>query len=180
MGQVLRQDLAAGRLLELEDDIPALLGAVDSANDAVRGLISGLRRSPLGSAGFIGTLRLLVEHLQTISPAAFTLDIEDIEGPPLTQLLAYQVVREALNNAVRHSGATAIRVQAGVHAGAVRVIIEDDGSGFVPAKLDGADHFGLSMMRERVELIGGVLHVESAHGVGTRVVARLPLEVSNE
>jgi signal transduction histidine kinase len=179
MGQVLRQDLAAGRLLELEDDIPALLGAVDNANDAVRGLIKGLRRSPLGAAGFMGTLRLLVQHLQTISPAAFTLDIEDIEGPPLTQLLAYQVVREALNNAVRHSGATSIQVQAGVHAGAVRVIVEDDGSGFVAAKFDG-DHFGLSMMRERVELVGGVLHVESTHGVGTRVVARLPLEVSKE
>ena len=180
MGQVLRRDLAAGRLLELEDDIPALLGAVDSANDAVRGLINGLRKSPLGSTGFKGTLALLVQHLQTLSPATFTLDVEDIDGPPLTQLLAYQVIREALNNAVRHSGASAIHIQAGSHAGAVRLIVEDDGAGFIPAGADGDAHFGLSMMRERVELVGGILHIESSSGNGTRVVARLPLELGHE
>ena len=179
MGQVLRQDLAAGRLLELEDDIPGLLDAVDSANAAVRGLINGLRRSPLGAAGFRGTLALLVQHLQTLSAATFSLDVEEVEGPPLTQLLAYQVLREALSNAVRHSGASAIHIQAGVHGGAVRLIVEDDGVGFVTSQVDGNSHFGLSMMRERVELVGGILHIESSVGSGTRVVARLPLEVGH-
>jgi len=56
MGQVLRQDLAAGRLLDLESDIPSLLRAVDTANETVRGLIRGLRESPLGTAGFARTL----------------------------------------------------------------------------------------------------------------------------
>jgi signal transduction histidine kinase len=176
MGQVLRQDLARGRLLELEDDIPVLLRAVDSANTAVRGLISGLRRSPLGSHGFKGTLLLLVRHLQTLTPASFTTDVEDIGGPPLTQLLAYQVIQEALNNSVRHSGASAIRVEAGVHDGAVRLTVEDDGHGFIKSSVDSDSHFGLVMMRERVELIGGVLHIDSTPQ-GTRIVARLPLEI---
>jgi len=70
MGQVLRRDLAEGRLLELEEDIPELLRAVDSASTAIRGLISGLRKSPLGVAGFRGTLLLLVGQLQTISSAS--------------------------------------------------------------------------------------------------------------
>jgi signal transduction histidine kinase len=180
MGQVLRQDLARGRLFELEEDIPALLRAVDSANSTIRGLINGLRQSPLGSTGFKGTLQLLVNHLQTLTPASFTVDAEELGGPPLTQLLAYQVVREALNNSVRHSGASAIRVNAGVHEGTVRLTVEDDGCGFAPSSVDGNSHFGLAMMRERVELIGGILHIESTPGAGTRIVARLPLEVGGE
>lgn len=177
MGQVLRQDLARGRLLELEEDIPALLRAVDSAKTAVRGLINGLRKSPLGTTGFRGTLQLLVNHLQTLTPASFTMDVEELGGPPHTQLLAYQVVQEALNNSVRHSGASAIRVEAGVHDGTVRLIVEDDGCGFVPSSVDGNAHFGLAMMKERVELIGGILHIEATPDAGTRIVARLPLEV---
>jgi signal transduction histidine kinase len=177
MGQVLRRDLERGRLLELEEDVPALLRAVDSANTAIRGLITGLRRSPLGSTGFRGTLQLLVNHLQTLTSASFTVDIEELGGPPLTQLLAYQVVQEALHNTVRHSGASTIRVEAGVYEGTVRLIVEDDGCGFVPSSVDGNSHFGLAMMRERVELIGGILHVESSPGTGTRIIARLPLEV---
>ena len=179
MGQVLRQDLARGRLLELEEDVPALLSAVDSANTVIRGLIKGLRKSPLGSTGFKGTLVLLVQHLQTLTPASFTMEVEELGGPPLTQLLAYQVLQEALNNSVRHSGASAIRVEAGVSEGAVRLIVEDNGCGFIPSSVDRSAHFGLAMMRERVELIGGILHVESSER-GTRIVARLPLEVGEE
>ncbi len=178
MAQVLRRDLADGRLLDLEDDIPELLRAVTSASDATRALISGLRKSPLGAAGFRGTLLLLVEHLQTLSSARFSIDVEEIDGPPIIQLLAYQVIRESLNNAVRHAAASQIRVVAGVQDGAVRVIVEDDGRGFLSPDSGGATHFGLSMMRERVELVGGILHVESSPGAGTRVVARLPVEVT--
>jgi signal transduction histidine kinase len=177
MAQVLRQDLADGRLLDLEDDIPELLRAVTSASDAARGLISGLRKSPLGAAGFRGTLQLLVEHLQTLASAEFHVDVEDIDGPPIIQLLAYQVIRESLNNAVRHAAARRISVTAGVRAGAVRLIVEDDGRGFPTADATRGPHFGLSMMRERVELVGGILHVESSPGAGTRVIARLPVEM---
>lgn len=180
MGQVLRQDLAGGRLLELEEDVPALLVAVESAKSAVRNLINGLRKSPLGSTGFEGTLRLLVQHLQSLTPASFKLEIEELGGTALTQLLAYQVVREALSNSVRHAGASKIRVVAGVHEGAVRLIVEDDGCGFVPSAVDGNSHFGLVMMRERVELMGGILHIESSPGAGTRIVTRLPLDVGEK
>jgi signal transduction histidine kinase len=69
MGQVLRRDLERGRLLELEEDVPALLRAVDSANTAIRGLITGLRRSPLGST--VQRTPPLGNHLQTLTSASF-------------------------------------------------------------------------------------------------------------
>ncbi len=177
MGQVLRQDLTTGRLLDLENDIPGLLRAVDSANEAIRGLIRGLRESPLGAAGFARTVELLVRHLGKATSARFELEVDDIEGPPLIQLLAYQVVREALTNAVRHANASVIRVRAGIHEGQVRLLVQDDGSGFDVTDVDRKNHFGLQLMKERVELVGGLLHVSAGTGTGTQVVARLPMEL---
>ena len=177
MGQVLRQDFSSGRLLDLEDDLPDMLRAVDRANEVVRGHIRGLRESPLGSRGFARTVELLARHLETLTAARFELLVEDIQGSPMVQLISYHVVREALMNAVRHADASVIRVQAMVRDGFVRLVIEDDGVGFNHTRLVGvSSHFGLSLTRERVELVGGVLHLESTTGRGTRVVARLPIE----
>jgi len=176
MGQILKQDLATGRLLELEDDLPELLKAVDAANEAMRGLIRELRASPLGSRGLAETIRLLTVHLQPLTPARFELELENVGGSPITQLIAYQVVREGLVNAARHSNAGRIRVFLGVIDGAIRLVVEDDGRGFAPESVDGDRHFGLQLMRERVELLGGAFHVDSGPDRGTTVVARLPIE----
>ena len=58
-----------------------------------------------------------------------------------------------------------------------RVIVEDDGKGFVldPTR-NHSLHFGLKTMRERAEGVGGKLTIESALGKGTKVVVTLPLE----
>lgn len=179
MGQVLRRDLAAGRLLDLEGDVPSLLQAVDTANDAVRGLIGGLRESPLGTGGLGQTLGLLVRHLETLTAAKIEVHVGEVDGPPLTQLLAFYVLREALTNAVKHANASVIRVHADTADDSVRITVEDDGKGFDPAGVDTTSHFGLSLMRERVDLVGGLLHVQTLLNGGTRVVARLPLELTD-
>jgi len=176
MAQVLRQDLASGRLLELEDDLPVLLQAVDVANDAMRGLIRDLRDSPLGSRGLASTIRLVVTQLQVMTAADFELELEEVDGSPITQLIAYQVAREAIANATRHSHATRIRVFLGVVDGSVRLVVEDDGRGFAPGTVDGTLHFGLQLMRERVELAGGTFVMDTQPGEGTTIVARFPIE----
>ncbi|MDQ4108873.1 MAG: histidine kinase, partial [Actinomycetota bacterium] len=91
MGQVLKQDLAAGRLLELDDDLPELLLATEAAQRAIRDLLGSLRRSPLGPAGLIPTLRMLVDQLAAAGSPTVMIEEEEFEGTPLAQLLAYQV-----------------------------------------------------------------------------------------
>jgi signal transduction histidine kinase len=174
MGQVLRQDLSSGRLLALEEDLPELLAATESASENMRTLIRSLRDSPIGTGGLSETLRLLVEFLERESTARITLHCESVGGTPFVQLLAYQVAREALRNALRHSHASAIEVDVSSRDGVLGVSVEDNGVGFDPASTNTHVHFGLALMRERVELVGGVLHVDSRHGEGTRIVARLP------
>jgi len=174
MGQVLRQDLASGQLLALEEDLPTLLGATETANENMRVLIRGLRDSPLGTGGLAGTLRLLVRFMEQESTARIALSCEPVGGTPLVQLLAYHVAREALRNALRHSKASEVKVGVVDRDGDLRITVEDDGIGFDPESVDQKTHFGLALMRERIEVAGGVIYVDSRIGEGTRIIARLP------
>lgn len=182
MGQVLRQDLASGRLLALEEDLPDLLRATEHASEAMRVLIRDLRRSSIGPGGLAGTLRLLVRDLELEHEARvrFELTLDEVGGSPIIQLLAYQVAREATRNAVRHSDASVIRILLSEDEDNLRLVIEDNGIGFVPESVDTEAHFGLQLMRERVALAGGVLHVISDVGAGTTVAARLPGDVTQK
>jgi signal transduction histidine kinase len=174
MGQVLKQDLAAGRLLELDDDLPELLLATEAAQRAIRDLLGSLRRSPLGPAGLVPTLRMLVDQLAAAGSPPVTIEEEEFDGTPLAQLLAYQVIREALHNAAKHADASHIVVRLWRDDTMVRVSVTDDGSGFDWARVDGNRHFGLQIMRERLEAAGGSMFVDSRLGSGTMVAASIP------
>ena len=176
MGQVIRQDLARGQLLALEDDVPDLLRATTNANDAMRVLIRDLRYSTLGAGGLPGTLQLLVRHLREETASKIHLALETVGASPVVQLLTYQVTREAIKNAIRHAEAANIWVSVSWSDPDFRLVVSDDGRGFDPSTVDRDKHFGLQLMKERVELAGGVFHVSSQFGVGTQIVARLPAE----
>lgn len=174
MGQIISQDLAAGRLLELDDDLPELLLATDAAQRAMRDLLGDMRRSPLGAGGLIPTLRMLVDQLASAGAPPVTLDIEEFESTPLAQLLAYQVIREALHNAAKHSRASSISVRLWRDEEILRVTVTDDGTGFALSAVDGNRHFGLQIMKERIEAAGGGMFIDSRLGVGTTVAASVP------
>jgi signal transduction histidine kinase len=180
MGQVVRQDLATGQLLALDNDVPDLVQATERASDATRTLIRDLRRSPLGRGGLADTLRLLVRDLAQESSARIHLEVEAVGGAPVVQLLAYQVAREALRNAIRHAHARNIWVRLVRDGADMRLVVEDDGCGFLPESVNADSHFGLQLMRERVELAGGVFQVESEKEQGSRIVARLPAETTSD
>jgi len=174
MGQVLRQDLEQGRLLELDQDLPELLEAADLAQTTIRGLLGDLRRSPLGREGAAYTIRMLAAQLEQTSDVRFELELAEVPGPILVQLLVYQVAREAMTNAARYSRGTEILVRLLVDEGHVRLIVTDDGVGFDPSIIDTSAHFGLQLMAERMDAVGGRLVVDSRLGRGTTVAAAIP------
>jgi signal transduction histidine kinase len=176
MGQVLQRDLDSGRLLDLDKDLPQLVDATNAAQAAIRTLIHGLRRSALGPDGLASTVRLLIRDLGSRTDAKLHLDARNVGGSATTQLLAYQILREALNNAVHHASADNIYVRLWREGDDVKLMVEDDGRGFHPQLIDGRYHFGLQMLSDRVEAGGGVSKVESQVGEGTRITASLPAD----
>lgn len=180
LGQVIHEDLASGRLLDLDEDVPDLLHATDEAQNAVRHLVAALRSSGLGSSGLATAIRLLAEQLEGAGAPTFRLELgvlggELASGSEHAQLLAYQVAREAMHNAARHAKATCVTVSLQVADEAVRVVVADDGIGFIPVAVGRATHFGLQLMRERVEAAGGRIVLDSRLGQGTCISAAIPL-----
>jgi signal transduction histidine kinase len=140
----------------------------------MRQVLSDLRDSPVGRGGLLPTLRNLARdfQLQSRLPVRFQADA-DAAIASETQLVVYQVAKEAILNAVKHADASGIEVKLAVSSTDVRLTVSDDGTGFNPEAVDESRHFGLGLMRERLRIAGGSLEIESNEH-GTRVTATLP------
>ncbi len=135
----------------------------------MRTLLLELRPAALTEANLGDLLRQLVAALSGRKRLPVTLTLEEeCTLPPDVQVGLYRVAQEALNNAARHSRATAIEVCLRCQGRGVVLQINDNGRGFRPAGI-GAGHFGLRIMRERAAAIGATLTILSHPGAGTRV-----------
>jgi len=177
MGEVLKQDLASGRLLDLDEDLPELLEATNAAQLAVRSVVGDLRLKRSGPRGIVNAIRSCADQQEGDGKPRFTLHLSELRGSSRAELVLVQVAHEAMVNASRYSNATRITVELSERtSGFAELLVEDDGDGFEPFAVDTTAHFGLQLMRDRVEAAGGALVVSSQVGRGTTVSAVLPLE----
>jgi signal transduction histidine kinase len=168
--QVLRQDLLSGRLLDLEDDLPAVIHASEAAVEDLREVIHGLRSAAIGHAGLVETLSLFAHQMEEESGIQVVLSLDaDVHSSPERELVVYQIAREALVNAIKHSKARTIWVSIRWEDDSLHAEIADDGRGFDPVGQMSRTHFGLSLMRERALEIGAELEIHSSPGSGTVV-----------
>jgi signal transduction histidine kinase len=86
----------------------------------------------------------------------------------------YRIVQEALTNVVRHAQASTVGILLKRGRGKLKMFIEDDGIGFDPEQVSQADRMGLLGMRERAEMLGGTLTIESTPGKGTSIIVEVP------
>jgi two-component system, NarL family, nitrate/nitrite sensor histidine kinase NarX len=154
-------------------EMERLEASLEEANVELRELIRHFR-APIHRRGLIPAISQVVTRFRKESRinTFFQNQWDDIDVPSEWDVHVVRIVQEALANIRKHSRADNVRVLLSHDAGGYRVLIEDDGEGFSDAS-DGKsldDHFGLSIMQERAEVIGGELKVESEPGEGTRVV----------
>jgi signal transduction histidine kinase len=168
--------LSPDRLLELKAIVADTL-------DGVRNLAMDLRPSVLDDLGLVPALPRYVRTCQDRHQLAVDFQTVGLEGgrlPAPVETALYRIVQEALTNVAQHANATEVGLLLEVRAGAVVPIVEDDGCGFDATRLipgESAERWlGLSGMRERAELLGGRLTIESTPGVGTTLFVEVPLE----
>lgn len=143
--------------------------------ESLHAISTRLRTSVLDDLGLSDAL---VEHCAEVQQrSGMNLDVEtnidDHQVPARVSIHVYRIVQEALNNIVRHADAQNVGVRVAVVANHVTVLVNDDGRGFDVDTAQG--RLGLLGMRERVELLGGRLEVQSDPGSGSTVRASLPL-----
>jgi signal transduction histidine kinase len=169
----------------IEEDKTAALERVDRAIDRLHTTIGDIRTFIVGlgpemGSGLAGALASMADELLAGTGIELAVDLDDADqldrrlSPEAAHELS-QIVREALSNIARHSGAThaVLAVEVGDDSASVRV--EDDGVGFDPARPLGTAHFGLANLRDRAAAVGGSLAIESGPGEGTRIIMRLPI-----
>lgn len=141
----------------------------------VRRISRELRPAALDELGLEAALRRMVREMAAWGNLESDVYVQT-KTPlsPELETVLYRVAQEALTNVVRHARADRVSVLLKEHEGQLQLVIEDDGVGFDPARAGSASN-GLIGMRERVELVGGELLVESTPGTGTTVYARVPL-----
>jgi signal transduction histidine kinase len=168
--QVLRQDLLSGRLLDLEDDLPAVIRASEAAVEDLREVIQGLRSVNVGHAGLVETLSLFARHIEQEGGVQVVLSLDSsVRSTPERELIVYQIAREALANSARHSQAKTVWLSLSSTPDSCEAVVEDDGCGFDLEGLSGFLHFGLQLMRERAASIDADLEIRSSPGSGTVV-----------
>ena len=152
----------------LEEQQRATREAVDTLLRLSRGIYPPL----LGQEGLVPALRAAA----ATSPVPVTVEARGAGRYDAgVEAAAYFCCLEALQNATKHAGATAIRVCVESGGDGLAVEVNDDGRGFVTGA-DGAGE-GLANIRDRVESAGGSLLLESAAGQGTRLRAAFPTAV---
>jgi signal transduction histidine kinase len=168
----------------VQDDAEELAGAVLNLAQriarSVHDLSHRLHPAKLRLIGLVGALRGLQRELST-ADVAITLTDDNVPPtlPPDVTLCLFRVVQEALQNALKCSGAHQVSVDLRGGSGVLTLTIADDGVGFDVEAAWGKG-LGLISIGERLEAIGGAFEIHSRPGAGTRLEATVPLRIAPE
>jgi PAS domain S-box-containing protein len=172
---------------ELTHEIAQVKSIADQIDSEVDFLAWELRPSVLDDLGLSAAMKRFVvdwsSHFNI--PAEFhQIGLDGKNLLPEIEINLYRIGQEALNNISKHAKATNVSAILERRDGTVSLIIEDDGKGFEPSKkvvMTGDDRgLGLVGMKERAELVGGKIEIESSPNSGTTIYVRVPARFDEE
>jgi signal transduction histidine kinase len=156
---------------------------IDEAQEILIGMGSDVRHLShelfpplLKEAGLPSALRAYCKEFSRTRgiPVSCEADSDFKELSPGTALALYRITQEALGNTAKHSKAKQVRVRLTRAQEVVRLIVSDDGVGFVPGRAGGSGGVGLLNMRERARVLNGAFELKSHPGDGTTIRAEVP------
>lgn len=183
-------EIQAGRAMlpsNSENSEAKLASGQEMINEALNEMhraIHDLRPLMHGDIGMAYAIRKLVTSFMAAAGIEQTFEIvgEPHKLPPEVEIAAYRITQEALQNIVKHSDATHVRTQICFDAHSVRLVIQDNGKGFVQPndqEIYARENLGLVNMQGRALTIGGSLEISSTIGAGTKIVLVIPRERMN-
>ena len=187
LGEELAQTLAA---IKLEADL--MTGKVSTHVDRIREMMgtvvrnaanfsNELRPSVLGNLGLPEALGAIIEKVNRKGELKIVLKTSGVQRrmPDEIETTLFRITQEALNNIVRHSGATKAKVNVGFLRAGMKLVITDNGKGFDAERkpeLTSKGVYGVINMKERAHQIGGELQIKSELGKGTTITVTVPLQ----
>ncbi len=175
----IKELVEADRSQEAEAELERLHGVADEIYEDIGESITGLRTN-VTERGLICALQDYVDQFEERHQIPTSLRTDDAANQlaPLAALQLFRFIQEALTNVRKHAAAREATVTLTSNGpDQLRIVIADDGQGFIPGTQSNgkARPLGLTSMRERVEALGGTFHVNSQPGSGTQVTATVPI-----
>ena len=171
--QMLRRELDDPKQLDLLADLEE---TIQLSISRLRHLLFELRPPALDREGLAAALRMYLNESRDQSPTTFRLE-DKLRSQPddEARIILYRIAQEALTNVRKHAHASEAEVLVTEHDGGFVVRITDDGVGFAPEQTASVPgHLGLAAIRERAELAGGRIRIDSAPRTGTVVECWIP------
>ena len=154
---------------DLKELLAYITSGLTGVSDDLREIARGLHPAVLAKGGLGPALKTLARR----SGIPVSLDVTiDRRLPDSIEVAAYYAVTEALTNAAKHAHASEVTVGAQVQESNLRILIRDDGIGGA----DAARGSGLTGLKDRIEALGGRMHVSSPKGIGTSLQLTIPLD----
>ncbi len=184
---------AAGFAIDFLKEDPGL--AVDEVEEAqqrakdclreLREIMANLRPTSLDILGLKETITRYAEQFEEEYAIGTSVDLRGLDSiPSSVELPIFRILQEELTNVRKHSNAESVKIRSEASQGDLILIVEDNGVGFDPdalaAEQESGEHLGLIAMRERAELLGGELYINSVPGMGTRITVKIPMITGGE
>ena len=172
-----RMAFSAQKWEALERNLQEVRNMSREAMYDMRLLVFELRPFMLETEGLASALRARLAAVEGRSGLKTQVLVDEERRLPLKiEEELYRIAQEALNNVVKHAGATQVQVQLKYAEKTVSMEMIDDGKGYDPEAVRQSGGFGLQGIQERVQQLGGALKIESAPLSGTHLSVRIPLE----
>ena len=168
-----------GRLTQMEsqhkDQYLHVFGLLDEAVTEVRRISHDMIRGTISQFGLQRALEDLLAAVETPGKLQVELSTYGLEQrlEQKLEIAVYRMVQEMVSNALKHSRASELSMQVTRSAGALNLIVEDNGIGYDPAKVN--EGMGLGNIRSRAAEFKGVVHVDTRSGRGTIISVDIPL-----
>jgi two-component system sensor histidine kinase DegS len=159
-----------------KEELATMKSSATTTFKKVRDFIFELRPMMLDDLGLTPTLTRFVEAFKEQAGMDIRLTVSGLEQrlEPYLEVMIFRAVQELLSNAQRHSQAVQVWVQIDASDVDVKVSVDDNGKGFNVETVDEKGGMGLKVIRDRVEMLGGQMEIDSTVGKGTRVSFEIP------
>jgi PAS domain S-box-containing protein len=171
-----RQDLAEALEEAPRESVARAREGLVRATMMLREAVAELHPVTLSHGGLGAAVKAVADRAARRAGFVCDLDVTPA-GAGVHDRVVLGLVRELLENAAKHAGASRVRVRVSRQGGEIRVVVEDDGVGIPADRLDAAlaeGHIGLAASRERMRALDGALTVGASPSGGARVEAMLP------
>jgi two-component system sensor histidine kinase DegS len=176
----------AARLFDLDQtkakyEMENLKNSAMSTFQKVRNFITELRPMMLDDLGLIPTIKRYDEMFAEQNGIEIITNIKgnDKRFEPYLEIMVFRALQELIGNATRHNQDISVKLQINVQIimddNFVKMIVQDNGKGFDIDEAVKKNGLGLKVIRERVEILGGYIDIDSALGQGSRITVQIPI-----